>query len=255
MKKHLFVGLLALSVWLPSWAGTYPLGSVNGSGESLNLEVPDGNPCGMVSMIDVSGAGRLLSHLTVTLNISGGYNGDLYAYVRCNGKLVVLLNRVGADSDNAFGSSDTGLRNVTLSSSGGDVHWASAGGAVLTGNFQADGRQINPLPSSAGFNAKATVTLDGSFAGENPNGTWTLFIADLSGGGINTLEGWSLDITTVPSRFMGKGGETLDANFADVSPNAIWTLIFAGLSKGANTTLAGNHWAPQQRRTMALLSV
>jgi hypothetical protein len=32
----------------------------------------------------------------------------------------------------------------------------------------------------------------------NPNGTWTLFIADLSGGEQSTLVSWSLDITAVP---------------------------------------------------------
>lgn len=38
----------------------------------------------------------------------------------------------------------------------------------------------------------------GSYNGLNPNGTWTLFIADLSGGGQSQLVSWELDITAVP---------------------------------------------------------
>jgi len=35
--------------------------------------------------------------------------------------------------------------------------------------------------------------------GVNPNGTWSLYFADtIAGGGNATLQGWSLDITSVP---------------------------------------------------------
>jgi len=37
-----------------------------------------------------------------------------------------------------------------------------------------------------------------SFNGLNPNGTWTLFFADLSGGDASTLVSWGLDIAAVP---------------------------------------------------------
>jgi subtilisin-like proprotein convertase family protein len=200
MKTHLFIGLLTLGALLSSPAGTCSLGDVNGSGTSLNLEIPDGDNNGVASTIDVSGAGNALSHVTVTLNISGGCNGDLYAYLSCNGKLVTLLNRVGVSSSDTIGSVDSGLHNVTLASTGSDVHLASAGGRALAGSCQADGRQNSPLSATAGVNANERATLDGSFAGMNPNGKWTLFVADLSEGGISTLEGWSLDITTVPDQ-------------------------------------------------------
>src|SRR5262249_22736292 len=36
-----------------------------------------------------------------------------------------------------------------------------------------------------------------SFSGLNPNGDWTLFVADLSGGGEHVLESWSLEIEPV----------------------------------------------------------
>jgi subtilisin-like proprotein convertase family protein len=34
-----------------------------------------------------------------------------------------------------------------------------------------------------------------SFNGLNPNGSWTLFLADMSGGAVSTLQSWELDIT------------------------------------------------------------
>jgi subtilisin-like proprotein convertase family protein len=198
MKAHLFIGLLALGAVVPAQAAIYSAGNVNGSGTSLNTVIPDGNLSGVSSSINVSGAGGTLSDIQVTLNVSGGNNGDLYAYLSYNGTLVTLLNRVGVGSGDAFGSADAGFNNVTLNSTGSDVHWASAGGGALGGPYAADGRQISPLSSPTSFNADGTVTLAGSFAGMNPNGTWTMFFADLSAGDTSTLKGWSLDITAVP---------------------------------------------------------
>jgi subtilisin-like proprotein convertase family protein len=201
MKSHLLIGLLALSAVLPVSAGIYSAGNVNGSGTALNTSIPDDNLSGVSSSINVSGAGSALSDITVTLNVSGGYNGDLYAYLSYNGTLVTLLNRAGVGTINggdAFGSVDSGFNNVTLGSTGSDVHWATAGGGALSGTYAADGRQISPLSSPSSFDTAGTVTLNGSFGGLNPNGTWTLFFADLSGGDTSTLQGWSLDITAVP---------------------------------------------------------
>jgi len=47
-----------------------------------------------------------------------------------------------------------------------------------------------------------TSLLD-SFNGSNPNGDWTLFLADLSGGDDSTLENWQLNIATVPEPSSG----------------------------------------------------
>jgi hypothetical protein len=37
-----------------------------------------------------------------------------------------------------------------------------------------------------------------TFAGQNPNNTWTLFFADTSPGGVTTLDSWNLAIEAVP---------------------------------------------------------
>jgi hypothetical protein len=40
--------------------------------------------------------------------------------------------------------------------------------------------------------------LASSFAGTSGDGTWALFVADLSGGGQSTLVSWGLTVVTVP---------------------------------------------------------
>jgi subtilisin-like proprotein convertase family protein len=184
MKQFLFLGLLTVGAWQTVSATLYSVGNVNGSGTSLNQTIYDATPSGVSSSLLVSGQGGYLSGLTLTLNVSGGYNGDLYAYLSYNGTLVTLLNRVGMGSGNAiqstYGFSTTGFNNVTLSDAGtgGNIHDAQTPGSAVS--YTADGGNLS------------------SFNGTDPNGTWTLFFADLSGGNTSTLNGWSLDITAVP---------------------------------------------------------
>jgi len=145
--------------------------------------IPDGNPTGVsfAGTYDQAAADTTVSSLTISLNISGGYNGDLYAYlVAPNGTLVVLMNQPGLGV-NGFGASGAGM-NITLQDIGaanGNVQNETSS-SVLSGNYNAAG-------SLSGFN--------GSVA----DGSWRLFFADMSnGGGTSTLNSWSLDITAVP---------------------------------------------------------
>jgi len=125
-------------------------------------------------------AGSTVSGLTVDLTITGGYNGDLYAYlIAPNGTLVVLMNQPGV-AVNGFGASGAGM-NITLSDAGStSIQSVTTGADNFTGTYQAAG------------------TLS-SFNGSAANGNWTLFFADLaSGGGQSSLTGWSLNLTVVP---------------------------------------------------------
>jgi hypothetical protein len=112
--------------------------------------------------------------------------------------MAVLLNRIGRTSSTPFGNSGSSI-NLTLddSASAGDIHLAASG--ALTVNHWSDGRNVNPLTV---LNTDTrTLGLDQVFAesnGRTINGTWTLFLADMSGGSTMTLNGWSLDITAVP---------------------------------------------------------
>ena len=180
---------------------TDPGGSGTSAGSLVNTTILDGNTAGMANTMNLSGAGlgNSLQTITVTLNVSGGNNGDLYAYLSYNGTLVPLLNRIGVSSGNSFGYSGAGLNNVTLSDSA-SVNIHAAGNGTLSGSYQADGQNISPLSSASSFSSGGgSITLNTTFSGMNPNGNWTLFFADVvSGGGNETLNGWSMDITAVP---------------------------------------------------------
>jgi len=195
-KLTLLVLLLALP--LVSQAALYnftgPFNN-NGAGNSPGV-IADNDPIGLADSHKISGLGNQIANVTVTLNISGGWNGDLYAYLRLNDSpMVVLLDRVGVTASNPDGYGDTGF-NVTLSASAAhDIHFyqnyspSFNGSGQLTGTWQADGR-TDPLSGTRGSLS--------DFNGLNPNGTWTIFFADESAGEQSTLLGWSLEITDVP---------------------------------------------------------
>ncbi len=166
--------------------------------------VPDGNPNGLTIATNLTGMSGSISSVTLSLNVTGGYNGDLYAYLAGpNGGFAVLLNRVGVSDDaTMFGYGDAGL-NVTFSDAApNDIHfYQNVGGYDITSGtalWQPDGRNIDPQSAPSLFLSTPQTALLNSFNAKDPNGTWTLFVADLSSGGQSTVGSWGLDITTVP---------------------------------------------------------
>ena len=156
------------------------LETFNISSPSVNGVIPDGNLVGVTfaGSISDAGAGATVTGLTVGLNVSGGYDANLYAYlVAPNGTMVVLLNHPGVTGGTPFGNMGSGL-NLTL----------------------ADGEAS--ITASANLNSGTTYAAAGSLSGFNgsvANGTWQLFFADtVSGGGTSVLNTWSLDLTVVP---------------------------------------------------------
>lgn len=82
-------------------------------------------------------------------------------------------------------------------SAANDFHlYQAAGGLILGGAaWQPDGRSA---PPNSVLDTSARTSLLNGFNGMNPNGSWTLFVADLSVGGQSTVTAWGLDITAVP---------------------------------------------------------
>src|ERR1017187_2849357 len=179
--------------------------TTNFSNTSVNSLIPDGNPNGLVSSTNLSALGTIVTSVTVQLDITGGFNGDLYAYLAGPaGGFAVLLNRTGLTAGNAFGYGDTGF-NITLSdSSANNIHTYQLdspsinGSGQLTDTWAPDGRNIDPQSAGSVFDATPPTALLTSFIGTDPNGTWTLFVADMSGGGQATLVSWGLTVVTVP---------------------------------------------------------
>lgn len=170
---------------------------------TLNTVIPDANPVGITVSTTTSGLSGMITNFQVNLNITGGFNGDLYAYLAGPvGQFAVLLNRVGVTSGNSFGYSDSGF-NITLDSSGTNIHNYQSGGYTITsgqlvGTWAPDGRNISPNSSPSAFDTASTAANLASFNNTSPNGNWTLFLADLSGGGQSTLNSWGMTISTVP---------------------------------------------------------
>ena len=188
MKKSILLATVlasTLAAHAVIYSTNWNSGFVNGT------TIPDNNPGGWVDSRNVTTmpAGTLQS-VAVNLHLSGGWNGDLYAYLVHDSGFSVLLDRVGPG---AFGYGDAGM-NVTLADNGtilgvplgniNDYQTVLAGPGVPTGLW-------NPDNTSGDL---------GSFLATSPNGTWNLFIADLSGGGVTTVQSWGLqmDIVAVP---------------------------------------------------------
>src|SRR5882724_3459303 len=165
--------------------------------------VPDANANGLALSTNLTGLSGSISNLTLSLNINGGYNGDLYAYLAGpNGGFVVLLNRPGVTNGVPFGYNNGGF-NVTFSDSAANNfhYYQTVPGYDLSSGttiWQPDGRNINPQSDPGVLGAFTTNSFLSSFDNSSPDGTWTLFLADLSGGGQSTVVSWNLDITTVP---------------------------------------------------------
>jgi subtilisin-like proprotein convertase family protein len=177
----------------------------NGGGDytassSTSVTIPDYPGGGVGYALNFGASGLTLANITVSLNITGGYNGDLYSYLASpNGTVLVLLNRVGASGSSAYGFSTAGM-NVTLNDSGAlDIHAVNIPGNG--GIYRADGQNGSPFATSS-LNANGgSATFGNTFVGggnNNPTGTWTLFFADCSPGSISILNGFTVDITAVP---------------------------------------------------------
>jgi hypothetical protein len=151
--------------------------------------VPDNNFSGWSDARTVSAIPTgTFNSLAVNLQLTGGWNGDLYTYLVHSSGFSVLLDRVGTGVSgvSSFGYGDAGMA-VTLAASGTSIHQYggnSTFSSTPTGTWQTD-------------NTSGSLS---SFLSTNPNGTWSLFLADLSVGGVTTVQSWGLqmDIVAVP---------------------------------------------------------
>ena len=166
-------------------AGTCRAQDISYGSGALGATIPEGNPTGISFSPTISSApaGSTVSDVTVGLNISGGYNGDLVAYLQApNGITVPLIDLPGPAP---FGAPGAGFNVVLSDGSYPSIQTATETSGTVFGSG-----------SGSLYNAAGSLsTLHGSAV----NGTWTLLFANLgSGGGSPTLNSFSLDILAVP---------------------------------------------------------
>ena len=164
---------------------------------TVATDIPDANPSGFVNSqtIGMTTQGNNLptapyitSVLGVTLNLSGGWNGDLYAYLRYEVEGVgtgftTLLNRVGGTPASSVYTTSGMSVFLTAGMGDPDIHTATS----PTGG---DSFNVDSTGSSTTFS---------SFIGLDPTaGTWSVYFADLSGNHVSTLDSWGLNLEVVP---------------------------------------------------------
>lgn len=172
-------------------------------GGGPGVAIPDGSLTGFQHTLDVTAApaDHLIADITVTLDISGGMTGDLYAYLVHGSGFTVLLNRPGRTAAADLGYDDFDGMTVSFrDDAAGDIHGYRADplvplGGPLTGTWQPDGRAVHP---DQVLDTTARTTALASFLGEDPNGLWTLFLYDASPLDEAVLESWSLTLDLVP---------------------------------------------------------
>jgi len=210
MKRLLSFLTLALVMIQPA------RGVISSTSVNVNSVIPDGDFNGIQSSMTLSGLPNSITDVNLSLTVSGGFNGDFYAYLFHNSTSAILLNRVGRGSSSGVGYPDSGFGTnassalFTFDDQGGqDVHlyrtfsYSLNANGQLTGTWQVDGRAIDPLSAGSVFDSAPRSSFLSTFNSGDPNGTWTLFIADMSSGGEGTLANWGLNITAVPEPASG----------------------------------------------------
>lgn len=162
-------------------------------GLSSSAVIPDGDLNGVVQTISPTTTIGLIDSITVNLNTSGGWNGDLYAYIWHDGEIAVLLNRMGRTSVIDDGSATGGITVVFDDLASTDIHSASGGfGTSVSGTYQPDGRNIHPYSA---LDSSTRGSMLSVFTGDAAAGEWRLFIADVAAGESSTLVSWSITLT------------------------------------------------------------
>jgi hypothetical protein len=181
-------------------AAIFSVSETLGSGNTIN----DPTDPGLARVLTVSTPVQSLTDLSITLDLgsadgSTAWNSDLYVQLSSpSGVLAVLINRTGLTPGDGNGYGDAGFQVTINDGAADDIHtyqtvsYTLNGSGQLTGTWKSDGR-------ADALGATRSSALAG-LLGTNPNGAWTLLVADLGSGNLAKLNGWSIDGvgTTVP---------------------------------------------------------
>ncbi|MGD0259138.1 MAG: protease pro-enzyme activation domain-containing protein [Verrucomicrobiota bacterium] len=204
------------------------------------------------SVITVTNLTGVLGQVTVTLsNLSHTYPGDINALlVAPSGASALLMSHAGDQPV-------TGL-NLTFN----DLAPAGplpAGGELASGVWQPTA--YSPPPQLGGFPANAPagpyVTALSALNGGNPNGPWSLYVLDDSGGDAgNIANGWSLVLTSIipvnqiadlgltavaaPSTNLVGGTFTYTFTITNAGPNQATTVEFTNVLPAGVTLVSAS---------------
>ena len=161
----------------------------------LHTTIPDNTGIGLSNTQTFAAPIYVISEVNVQLTLSGGWTGDLYAYLTHDSGFAVLLNRPGRSLAEPLGSGTIDLSVIFADSAADDIHTGIPTTDAVGGTYQPDARTIDPdyaLDSSPRSAFLAT------FHDLDANGEWTLYVADVATGDTMTLDSWSLTVSGVP---------------------------------------------------------
>ena len=150
---------------------------------SNNTATPILDVATVTSDIVVSGMGTTLTSVDLTTFITHTFSADLDITLKSPaGTVIKLTTDNGAGNDDVF----NGTNWNDKANPAGQVPYTTNSGLVT------DNPYVN-LVTAASLVPEQPLS---AFLGENPNGTWTLSIADDLAGDTGTLNNWTLNITT-----------------------------------------------------------
>ncbi len=186
------------------------------------VTIPAAGANTVTSSIVVSGVGTYLYDVDAITNITHSFCSDLDITVTSPAGTIVTLT-----TDNAAGNDDvwSATRWDDDANPAGAVPYTSNNGVTTDTTYVNLTNNPTLVPEEA----------MGAFIGENPNGTWTLTIADQfdQDGGTFT---WSLDVTTLPAPPLV--ATTVAANATPVTiPTTVSTTTTTIVVAGAGTSI------------------
>jgi subtilisin-like proprotein convertase family protein len=147
---------------------------------STVVTIPDSNPTGATSVINVGTAGTI-SDLNVVLTGTHSWVGDLVFNLSNGTTNVTFYDQPGVPAS-TFGCSGDNLPGVV-----GDDEGSS-------GSFENSCQNSTPAYTPGGsYTGNSPLS---AFDGATAAGNWTLTVSDLAAGDTGTLDGWCVDITT-----------------------------------------------------------
>ncbi len=163
--------------------------------------IPDNNPAGIMSVINVASQGTV-QDLDVKLNITHTWVGDFCISLEHNGIVVNMIQRPGAagacHAGSPFGCSQNNYVDIILDDEG-------AGGTI-------EAKCSLNATSPPNYTPNEPLS---AFDGQDIQGSWTLTVIDNGGGDIGTLNSWCIIHTTPDADADGVGD--IDDNCPNVS--------------------------------------
>jgi subtilisin-like proprotein convertase family protein len=216
---------------LVATAGPTSFNATANSG-TISVSIPDGSLTGASSTLALSeGAGSIgaSSTVSVTVNITHGWNSDLDIYLVGPGNCGTLE----LSTDNG-GSDDNYTNTVFVTPSA--FPSITTGVSPFTGSWTPEGTINTPADLASGVGGGTYALPASVLAGCPVNGTWALWVFDDDGAFAGTLTNWAIGISGAGGSYTHEitGPGTIGTPVLSGDANSIATASVSGLPQGDN---------------------